>query len=567
MFQTAEVIETKKAYKPGQKDDNGMFLFNGSILVRVGGTETALGQVKNLWCAPATFNKRIPLIGEQVIIFVAPGVEDSATTYKTKRYYYFTPYNTINDLTLHQFPTLWNRKGGGKGTSPTGQVLADKKEVGYTTNKKVKTVKMLQPFEGDDIWEGRFGQSIRFTRGYGDVNSPGSGIYQRDAKKHYPSKRAYDPLMILKVKKPIAGNDYDLEDLSRDHSSIYLTTSQQLKKFIPGPKTKILCDIKEIPNWDKGAQILIDSDRVVINAKNDSAFLLGKNQSIVSAKKVILRTSKYHVDVDELMAWLKSLGKQINDLASAQATFTTFMGPTGVASNSAQILKIVKTDWAKYFNKGGCKGGIGSRDSGTANSTLRKNASNSLAGSSGAGGSSSASLLGSAAANALSSAAGLGGSASDQTPPGTPPATLTPEQLKAKGFVTTAEAGLATRNGKQFKSPISAELANRVKAFQNSLPAGAEQVITDTNDTGIHKSIAQNTGKSVDVNFKNFNPTPDKIATVITEGKRNGLKLEYEVATKEEAEAIYKAQPSLRGSGQVKVVKHITAPHFSVYMA
>ena len=226
-----------------------------------------------------------------------------------------------------------------------------------------------------------------------------------------------------------------------------------------------------------------------------------------------------------------------------------------------------KSNWAKYFNKGGCKGGIGSRDSGNANSTQRKNASNSLGGSSGAGGSSSPALLASTATAALSSAAGLGGSASDQTPPGTPPATLTPEQMKAKGFVTTAEAGLATRNGKQFKSPISAELAKRVKAFQNSLPPGTEQVITDTNDTGIHKSIAQNTGKSVDVNFKNFNPSPDRIATVIAEGKKNGLKLEYEVATKEEAEAIYKSQPSLRGSGQVKVVKHITAPHFSVYMA
>ena len=47
-------------------------------------------------------------------------------------------------------------------TGTAGQRKADKKEWGYTFEQKPKKVENLQPFDGDDLFEGRFGQSIRF---------------------------------------------------------------------------------------------------------------------------------------------------------------------------------------------------------------------------------------------------------------------------------------------------------------------------------------------------------------------------------------------------------------------
>ncbi len=59
----AEVVETKMAYKSNQKDENGNYLPIGSIQIRMGGSDTSLGQVRNVYARPAIFNKRIPLIG------------------------------------------------------------------------------------------------------------------------------------------------------------------------------------------------------------------------------------------------------------------------------------------------------------------------------------------------------------------------------------------------------------------------------------------------------------------------------------------------------------------------
>ncbi len=354
MFHVVEVIETKQAYKPNQKDDKGNLLFNGSILVRTGGVDSVLGQVRNIWCAPATFNRRIPLIGEQVLMFEAPSVETSATNFKTKRFYYFTPYNTVNDVSNQNFPLFWKRDKTSPPFSPNekSEILADKRELGYTISKKIKGTRMLQPFEGDDIWEGRFGQSIRFTRSYRDTNFPGDKIYQFNSKIFWPSRIPEDPIAIIKVKRPSPGTNFDLEDIQVDQSSIYLTTSQKILRFKAGSLNN--CDAKGISNWDKGSQVIVDADRVVINAKNDIAFLLAKNKSIISAKRIILQTDKHKVDVDDLMLWLKKFVKLFEQVITGESPLTTAMGPTGPGKNAPQTTKLANVDYKLAFKRKGC---------------------------------------------------------------------------------------------------------------------------------------------------------------------------------------------------------------------
>lgn len=350
----AEVIETKYAFKPGQKDEEGNPLPLGSIQIRIGAHQSNLGQVRNVYARPLLFSsRRIPLIGEQVVIIQGPVNDWTTSGIKQIGFLYFQPINGTDDLTLHQFPKLWTRS---TTNSPSGgaQKKADRNEPGYTFPKTPKKTDNLQPFEGDDIFEGRFGQSIRFgSTILGDMS-----VY--DKKPTWKGTSNTDPLMILRVKKPTGGttsaqnssqffsanSKYTIEDLQQDECSIYLTTTQIIQKFKPGFSKNL--DVKTIANWSGGSQIVIDADRVVINSKKDKTFLIGAKESIVTGKKVLFQSEKYKVDLDELMEFLKKWLQQHADLTSGKAQYSTAAGPTSIATNMAQFIQLSTVDFQKF---------------------------------------------------------------------------------------------------------------------------------------------------------------------------------------------------------------------------
>lgn len=346
-FQTGEVVETKMAYKKNQTDEKGNKLPLGSIQVRLGGSDGLLNQVRNIYAAPFHFNRRLPLIGEHVIILTAPVTEHSNKQWKRVGFLYWTPYNAVDDITLHQFPKVWDRDKVANGSNPAAPRLSDKEEVGYTFPKSVTKSKFLQPFEGDDLWEGRLGQSIRFSRHCTTVNSPGTGIY--DVQATWQGKANLDPLMILKINSNNNGSGYGIEDLSKDDSSIYLTSKQKLLKFKAGFNKNQ--EVMKIPNWDQGSQALTSADRIVLNAKNDNIFVIGKKKAIITADKIQLQTGKYNVDFDTLMDYINDFFKECWKLSSAQATYTTFAGPTGVATNMGTITSLHKAQFPSKFKK------------------------------------------------------------------------------------------------------------------------------------------------------------------------------------------------------------------------
>jgi len=337
----AEVVETREAFKSNQKDENGDPLPLGSIQIRIGSHQSNIGQVRNVWARPAIFQKRIPLIGEQVLVINGPVNDWSSSSNKGTGYMYYSPLNGTDDLVLHQFPRLWKRQGLAQGGG-SGQRKSDKDEPGYTFPKVPKKVDPLQPFEGDDLYEGRFGQSIRFgsTVSGGDMS-----IYEK--KPTWKGSGNTDPLLILRVKKTEGGsNKYTVEDISKDESSIYLTSKQSLNNFKPGFDKNM--DVKQIANWAGGSQILIDSDRVVLNAKKNILFLVGKEQSILTGKKVLFQSDKYKVDLDELMDFLKKwLGEDVK-LAQGQSMYSTPAGPTATATSMAQYLQLQQADFNKF---------------------------------------------------------------------------------------------------------------------------------------------------------------------------------------------------------------------------
>lgn len=134
-------------------------------------------------------------------------------------------------------------------------------------------VRKLKHFEGDVIFQGRMGQSIRF------------GSSQID-----PSSDSLAPNIILRagqgkgVENSFVSIDaifgLTIEDINKDPSSIWMTSDQTVP-FIPSTVSagSFVRSIKNPPQSYNGANIILNSDRVVINSK-DTSVLLFANESI-----------------------------------------------------------------------------------------------------------------------------------------------------------------------------------------------------------------------------------------------------------------------------------------------
>jgi hypothetical protein len=345
----AEVLENKIAWKPNQKDDEGIILPLGSIQIRIGSTQSNLGQTRNIYARPLGYTKRVPLIGELVVVITSPSNDWSTTGIKNVGYYYLCPVNATDDLTYHVFPNLFKRSNN-VGGSPSAERDYDKEKWARTFTDP-KRVYPLQPFEGDDLYEGRSGQSIRFTTTIQGDDS----IY--DKKASWKGSTKNDPLMILRIKKPDGqnvqvtnnpqnNNKYDIEDIDKDESSIYLTSTQKLPKLKGGFDKNL--SVKQIGAFSTTSQIIINSGRVVVNAVKDNLMLVGKEQVIVTGKEIILQSNKYNVNLDDLMDYIKSHVDYFAEFCSGQSPAATPAGPTAATLHVAQVTKLKTADFQKF---------------------------------------------------------------------------------------------------------------------------------------------------------------------------------------------------------------------------
>ena len=176
------------------------------------------------------FVKQIPLVNEIVFIIVGPSrkLNDGATK---QEYYYMPAYGMWNNPNHNAFPNMeeWSEylkqssnKPEYSGNSTTSKPLP----LGYTFQEN-PIVKDLKPFEGDTIIQGRFGQSIRFgstvsvmkkfntwsNNSQGTNGNPITIITNSQGKRLINNTNKFDPIV---------------EDINKDGSSIYLTSTQEI---------------------------------------------------------------------------------------------------------------------------------------------------------------------------------------------------------------------------------------------------------------------------------------------------------------------------------------------------
>ena len=144
----------------------------------------------------------------------------------------------------------------------------------------------LQPFIGDVIKEGRWGNSIRLGSTIKGASNSWSSTGQDG-----------DPITILRNGQNVDADDRGFipipEDINKDQSSIYLTSTQKLPLRINSNiefgsyEDDSSVEIPKKQNQYSDSQIILNSGRLVFNAKNDHILLLAdKSVNINSAGSV-----------------------------------------------------------------------------------------------------------------------------------------------------------------------------------------------------------------------------------------------------------------------------------------
>ena len=152
------------------------------------------------------------------------------------------------------------------------------------TFKEKADIRPLVPFEGDIIYEGRWGNSIRFgstvkdsniVNNWSNVGNDGDPITIIRNGQGYSESEGWIPLT---------------EDINVDETSIYLTSNQQIPINIASSDYTSYDDkdVKPtLPSEYQGQQILLNSGRLVFNSKSDHILLSSAVSINLNAIKTI----------------------------------------------------------------------------------------------------------------------------------------------------------------------------------------------------------------------------------------------------------------------------------------
>ena len=298
--------------------------------------------------------RHVPLLNEitYVVSFPSTRTQDPRNIDLNQTdYYYFQPINLWNTLHQNAFPdplVEWNAE-----TEPQPKNFSyQRAEAGATSNSDAPTpeidlgntfiersnIKYLQPYEGDIIYEGRWGHSIRFGSTV-DNQNPWSKIGENG-----------DPILIIRNGQAPTETEAwipTIEEINKDLGSIYFGSTQQLPlEAASSNYSSYQSNPPIIPNQYSGSQIIITSGRLVFNSSLDH-ILLSSNMSInlnaiesvnIDTDTMVIQTGKLYLgdkEADEPLLLgnqtVDLLEELIDSLQSFMNTCQTLVGvPAGV---------------------------------------------------------------------------------------------------------------------------------------------------------------------------------------------------------------------------------------------
>jgi len=295
----------------------------GSIIVDT----TAGGIGSKIRCYPLNTNHRqIPILGEQVYVYTTTSDEASGLNGGTRNYYtsIVSLQKNVNHNALPE-SKLIEGAGGGYGSVSAGvpQNSSTDSEADFGIGFiEVSGISQLQPFLGDIIFEGRYGQSIRFGYTPQGVKTTNNKIKGATNEPSWTSTTPESPITIIRngAGKSNGYNKYVIEDINKDDSSIWLGSKQKIGLSSSNKFTLGVIPTEQYQN----PQIIINSERVVLNSKKDSVLISG-------AKSVNISTSNWKADMDKMFTQIEELKNQIQKLNTA----VSLMGPAFLSAANA----------------------------------------------------------------------------------------------------------------------------------------------------------------------------------------------------------------------------------------
>ena len=318
-----------QTYKPGElgKQDK---LFCISVLIYESSNETLIKNVQ-----PISANiKQIPIIGESVLI--VKGYNNTTTrTTRSHQWYYFPSIGTISNAN-HNYQTP----------------LAVNSSTFIEDANFLKTeIIPKQPFRGDFLIEGRWGNSIRLG------SSVKTNEDEYTVAATWNSNKDGDPIIILSNtrSKPPTGKPietYSIENIESDDASLYLTSTQNVKRLSFGTKKKPNSLKTMLPNESefKQSQFIGVADRIVLSAKTDLAVINSPRGIILNTTGVVkigndsATSNLVHGDI--LYKMLQQILNQLRTPIQCGTMLGGFTSYTGASAAQKQLKTLLSS---KYF--------------------------------------------------------------------------------------------------------------------------------------------------------------------------------------------------------------------------
>ena len=346
------------------------------------GGDSAIGTIKfkpqNFNTPGITFAKPFfpnissyPLINELVLIFKLPGNNINKAG-SNEIFYYISSINLWNTPHHNAFPNLFAPLENGNNqqnysNSSLGNPSVNSNEIpkiplNSPINKSQRTfiekdnIHPLLPFAGDNIYQGRFGNSIRL----GSTNIGSSNNLNEWSKEGTSG----DPITIVrngqpnKTKKP--GYKHITEEINNDLTSIYLTSTQTIPIELASENFRSFSTKKESINYIpikpknyNSPQTIITSDRIIANAKKDSILLsaqksvnLSTNNTVnINTKSMIIDAGNIRlgsIDARESVVKGDTLYFQLNSVLKALIQMTSILKTSQLWPNGVPVADVAK---------------------------------------------------------------------------------------------------------------------------------------------------------------------------------------------------------------------------------
>lgn len=237
--------------------------------VSTGTIEGEDAPVKFAYCADSNF-RRLPLKNEFVKLELSPSSQGRDGDASSQRLYWTSIHPIWNHPHHNAYPDSLQV---GEGDADLGNLFEEQSKVNP-----------LQLFAGDTTIESRYGSSIRFGGTKGEGN------------KLTDDSNNGEPYIVIRNGQHEDVEDGDetiIEDVNDDKSSIYLTSNHKVELKQSRDKHESLEEKPVTGDRFEGAQIILNSDRLFFNTKEEGIYFTSNKDIGLSGEQVGVDGEKY----------------------------------------------------------------------------------------------------------------------------------------------------------------------------------------------------------------------------------------------------------------------------------